>query len=61
MLMGQAAGAISEVKPAAVIMDEMVSEAIEVMRGSLSKVVPVSQVSTAPAAGRIAVLAGHLQ
>jgi len=40
MLMGQCAGAIDEVQPAAVIMDNMVSEAIAVMRASMARVVP---------------------
>merc|ERR1712224_537780 len=43
LLMGQASGAISEIKPAAVIMEEMVSEAIEAMRTSVKCIVPNSQ------------------
>lgn len=60
MLMGQAAGAIAEVLPAAVIMDEMVSEAIETMRASVKCIVPRSQLSASPAAARVAVLGRHL-
>ena len=38
MLMGQAAGAITEILPAKDIMEEMVATCIEVMRSATSKV-----------------------
>jgi hypothetical protein len=38
-LMGQAAGAIKDVKPAAVIMREMVAEAVEILMANQRKVV----------------------
>jgi len=39
-LMGQTAGAIDEVKPAAVIMDDMITDAIEILRTNVSLIGP---------------------
>jgi len=41
LLMGQAAGAISDIKPAAQIINEMITEAITSLRGSTALVVPM--------------------
>merc|ERR1712046_69612 len=45
LLMGQAAGAVNEIKPAKEIMDDMVTGAISILRGVTDRVVVESSIA----------------